>query len=136
MSNKRPILVWMISILCILGGLSQLLSHTVIIGGFVPTDERIQAVVASWTFLDKITPFVLSILLLLAAISLMAMKRIAFELYVAYLVLVTLVTIQQAITTDWIEQFGNAAWSSIAGIAIFSLIAWYVYYLRSGERLK
>jgi hypothetical protein len=129
-------LVWVISILCILGGLSQLLSHTLIIGGLVPLDERVQAVVASWTLLDKITPYVLSILLLLAAISLMTMRRIAFELYVAYLVLVTLATIQQAIATDWIEQFGNAAWSSIAGIAVFSLVAWYVYRLRSAERLR
>lgn len=136
MANKRPKLVWIISIFCILASLMQLLSHTLFISGLAALDERGQAVIASWTLLEKITPYILITILLLASTALIAMKRIAFELYLAYLVLVTLATIQQAITTDWIEQFGMAAWSAVAGIVIFSLIVWYVYRLRSLDKLK
>lgn len=136
MAVKRPIPVWIIAILCILAGLSQLLSHTAIIAGLVPLDQRTQAVVASWSLLDKLAPFLLSILLLSAAIALFRMKRIAFHLYVAYLALVTLATVQQAITTRWVEQFGSAAWSAVAGVALFAAVVWYVHRLRAGGKLE
>lgn len=132
---KRPILVWIIAIFCIVGGLSQLLTHTAMINGVVPLDERAQAVVASWSLLDRITPYILSILLLSAAVALFWMKRIAFHLYIAYLAAVTLASIQQAITTDWVEVFGAAALIAVLQLLLFAWMVWYVYRLRASGKL-
>lgn len=136
MGGKRPILVWLIAIFCIVAGSSQLLSHTAIIAALVPLDERTQAVVASWSLWDKVTPYILSMLLLAAAIALIAMRAIAFHFYATYFAVVSLATIQQAITTKWLEHFGRAAWSAVAGLAIFAFMVWYVYQLRKNGRLQ
>ena len=130
MNQNRPILVWLIALFCVLAGASQLLSHTAVISGTIPLNEKTHAVVASWTLLDMVTPYILSGVLIAAAIALITMRKLAFELYVIYLGLVSAATIQQAITTDWVHQFGMAAWSAVFGFALFSIMTWYVYRLR------
>lgn len=135
-AKKRPVPVWLIAIFGILAALSQLISHTALISGALPLDERMQSHLDSWSLLDKAWPYLLNIVLLAASKSLLAMKKVSLQLYISYLILVTIATVQHAITTKWIETFGKGALSALGGLAIFTIIVVYVYRLRKDGRLS
>ena len=128
--RKRPIAVWIIGILCILTAISQLMSHSTIISGRLEYEAQMQEYVNSWSLLDKVFPYILSILLLASAVSLVAMKRKALHLFGAYFVLVLLATIQHSITTLWLDIYGSiGVFSVLVGIVLTGAIVWYVYRL-------
>ena len=53
---RRPGLVWVVVILCLLAAGSQILNHTLVLMATHPASPELRAYFDSWTILDKVTP--------------------------------------------------------------------------------
>ena len=128
----RPLLVWVISILFSLMAISQLFSHTLLL--LLPPSihlPEVQATIASWSILDRLSPYILDIILLISMILLFRLKKNSTTWFSIYLGLLFLATIQQALTTSWLENFGAIGIiSSLGGLAFFSVALGYMFWLK------
>lgn len=97
-----------------------------------PASPELRVYLDSWTILDKVIPYVLDTLLILAAASLFALRARAVGLFAAYCAALGVGLVQHALTTRWLDVFG---WAGIAaagvGLTLSLLALWYVIRLRS-----
>ena len=129
---RRPGLVWVVVILCLLAAGSQLLNHTLVLIATRPASPELHKYFDSWSILDKATPYVLDALLILAAASLFALRSRAVSLFAAYGAAAAVGSVQHALTTRWLDLFGWAGIAAVgANLTLFLLVLWYVIRLRS-----
>jgi len=90
--RKRPLLLKIISLFLIFAGLSAIYTGTRMVCGPVSENETAQNYIDHSTLLDKVSPFLINPLLIVAAIFLLVGKSIGVRLYLTYLILVTTLT--------------------------------------------
>ena len=136
--KKRPVPVTLLSILVSLMALSQICSQTVIlIYGSSIAEPKLQSIVDSWSLIDYISPFVLAGLLISSMYLFFLLRKSAIIWYSIYLGLVLLATIQQALTTTWLENYGTlGVLSSAGGFLLFLLLLGYMLWLKKREVLR
>lgn len=79
---------------------------------------------------DWISPFVLSFALMISGVQLFRMRRSAVKWYTAYVILVTLASVHQAIMTRWLTEFGIVGVISVVGgLALFLVVLRHVKFL-------
>jgi len=136
-TQSRPILVWVISIIFSLMALSQIISQSLLL--FLSPSlqlPEVQSMVESWSVLDRVSPYVVAILLLVSMVQLFRLQRNSVNWLAIYIGLVFLLSIQQAITTKWIDNFGvKGLISAFGGIVLFLIALGYMLWLRKREVL-
>jgi len=90
--RKRPLLLKIVSLTLIFAGLSAIYTGTRMVCGTVSENETAQNYIDHSTLLDKVSPFLINPLLIVAAIFLLLGKSIGVRLYLTYLILVTTLT--------------------------------------------
>jgi hypothetical protein len=130
--QSRPILVWVIAILFSLMAISQIITHSLLL--FLSPSlqaPQVQATIASWSFLDRISPYVLAIVLLVSMIQLFRLQKTSINWLGAYIGLIVLLSIQQAFTTTWLDNYGlTGVLSALGGIIIFVIALGYMLWLK------
>ncbi len=135
--QSRPILVWVISIVFSLGALSQIISQSLLLF-LSPTLQlpEVQSTIESWSILDRVSPYIVAILLLVSMVQLFRLQRNSVNWLGIYIGLVFLLSIQQAVTTEWIDNFGvKGLVSAFGGIVICLVVFGYMLWLRKREVL-
>jgi len=136
-TQSRPILVWVISIIFSLMALSQIISQSLLL--FLNPSlqlPEVQSTIESWSVLDRLSPYVVAILLLVSMVQLFRLQRNSINWLAIYIGLVFLLSIQQAITTKWLDNFGvTGLISAFGGIVIFLIVLGYMLWLRKREVL-
>ena len=136
-TQSRPILVWVISIIFSLMALSQIISQSLLLF-LSPTLQLpdVQSTIESWSVLDRVSPYVVAILLLVSTVQLFRLQRNSINWLAIYIGLVFLLSIQQALTTKWLDNFGlKGLISAFGGILLFLIVLGYMLWLRKREVL-
>jgi hypothetical protein len=135
---KRPVPVTLLSILVSLMALSQICSQAVIIQ-FRNTvaDPKLQSIVDSWSFFDYISPFILAGLAIISMALFFLLRKSALTWFLIYLGLLLLTTIQQALTTTWLEHYGmQGVLSSAGGFLLLTALLGYMLWLKKRGVLR
>jgi hypothetical protein len=137
-NKKRPVPVTLLSILVSLMALSQICSQTVLLlYGTSAADPLVQSIYDSWSVLDYVSPFILAGILIISMALFFLMRKSAVTWFSIYLGLLLLTTIQQALTTAWLENYGmQGVLSSAGGFFLFLLLLGYMLWLRKREVLR
>lgn len=113
--NKRPALVWVISVFLFLAAAWTLFSFYLVFSGVVPLDAASQAYFASIGFFDWLVTGAIFALNLSAAISLLMLRKIAVNLFIGAFAINILSTVVTAFRTNWTEALGG---SGLFGVLI------------------
>ncbi|MEQ8361063.1 MAG: hypothetical protein RH860_16340 [Cytophagales bacterium] len=98
-NKKKPLLLKIIMVILILGGLSATYTGIRIITGSFAVNETTSNYVNNLSMIEKISPFIINPLLIISAILLLLGKKRGVKLYLAYLVLVTILTLKHLVTS-------------------------------------
>ncbi len=136
-TQSRPILVWVISIIFGLMALSQIISQSLLLF-LSPSFQlpEVQSIIESWSVLDRVSPYIVAMILLVSMVQLFRLQRNSVNWLGVYIGLIFLLSIQQAVTTKWIDNFGlKGLISAFGGIVIFLIVLGYMLWLRKREVL-
>jgi hypothetical protein len=132
--KKKPMLLKIITIILILGGLSATYTGVRVITGSFAVNETTSNYVDNLSMIEKISPFIINPLLIISAILLLLGKRQGVKLYLAYLVLVTILTLKHLVTTSLAGQLET--YKIIATSISFGLTVLVYVYLRKLDKSK
>ena len=137
-NQSRPILVWAISILLGIGAFSQFFLHTLLLlmDPAMQTPE-VQATIASWSVIDWVSPYILSALLMISVVLFFRLRVSSIWWFSGYLALVFFGTVQQAVSTKWLENFGaQGAMSALVQLGLMFGVLGYIIWLKRHDRLR
>lgn len=127
--NKRPTLVWVISIFLFLSAAWTLFSFFLIFSGAVPLDAASQAYFASIGFFDWLVTGAIFALNLSAAIALFMLRKVAVNLFIGAFAINILSTVVTVFRTNWTEALGS---SGLLGVLIgWGIALAIIFYARS-----
>jgi hypothetical protein len=118
--------------------ISQISSQLLMLrfGSSLP-DSRVQTTLASWSLIDQYSPFLLAGLLMVSMILFFTLRTSALIWFSIYLGLVFLFSVQQALTTAWLEVYGlQGILSSLGGLVFLSIVLGYMIHLNKREVLQ
>ena len=97
---------------------------------------KVRATIESWSILDRFSPFILAIILLVSMFQLFRLQGNSTNWLGVYIGLAFLLSVQQAITTKWFDNYGPKSLpSAFGGILIFIVALGYMLWLRKKEVL-
>jgi hypothetical protein len=132
--KKKPLLLKIILFILIFAGLSATYTGFLIISGNVPDTETTNNYVANLSLLEKIAPFIINPLLIISAILLLLGRKQGVKLYLAYLVLATILTLKHLVTTYSAGQLET--YKIIATSVSFGLTVLFYVYLQKLDKSK
>ncbi len=135
--KSRPILVWVISIIFSLMAISQIITQSLLL--FLSPalqSPEVQSILESWSLLDRISPYVLDLVLLVSMVQFFRLQKSSINWLGGYIGLAVLLSIQQALTTAWLDNYGlMGLLSALGGIVIFVIALGYMLWLKKRDVL-
>ena len=139
--NKRPILVWIIFILTIIG----FIQFCFIFGlnnGFIQIDKEYTPDLIEFTLFKNIKMLVINFIFLFSAIMLFRLKAIAFKLYSLYAILAIINLIysfifpNSPIENALVDTSALMFYGKLVSMGITLLLVYYAYSLSKKDILK
>jgi len=129
---KRPKLVWVVFLFYLFSVAYTALSFFLIFSGAISVTAEQAAYFRNLSVFDWATTALTSTLNLVAAVSLFLLRKIAFYLFAASLVLGFLQTLVHAITTNFVAALGGpGAIGVLIGYAISIAVCTYAWRLKT-----
>lgn len=127
----RPILIWVIAILCFLMALSGSCNNAVFLSGVLPLSPIQQEYLDSWTLFDKVAPFVGAIVLFAAGVALLMRRKSAVWLFGVYFLIAVTISLVHAATSSWLTNNGSTGLLATgASWLMFGVCWWYAAHLK------
>ena len=139
--NKRPVLVWIIFILTIIGFI-QFCFVFGINNGFIQINKEYTQGLSEFTLFKNIKMIVMQFIFLFAAIMLFRLKAIAFKLYLLYAILAMINLIYSfifpnpPIENSLIDTKDMMFYGALVSMGITLLLVYYAYSLSKKDILK
>ena len=131
-SAKRPKLVWVVFLFYLFSAAYTALSFFLIFSGAISVTTEQAAYFRNLSMLDWAITALTTTLNLVAAVSLFLLRKIAFYLFAASLVLGFLQTLVHAITTNFVAALGGpGAIGVLIGYAISIAVCTYAWRLKA-----
>ena len=135
--RKRPILVWLITIFCMLPFAVTSFSLYVLFSGVLTLKPEDRAYLEAMSNIDWFVSGLIGILLLLFAISLFFLRKVSFYIFTGYFLITIAETLHSAISKGLLEVHGGpgilgTGFSLLIDIAIMM----YVWNLRKSGILR
>jgi hypothetical protein len=129
---RRPILVWVITIVIGLGAIWGLFSYYVMFSGKFPLNAQAQRMASSYTWSNHVSALVNGVFALVAVVQLFRMRRVAAYLFSILLALNIANTIKLFATKDWAASQPTLYFGSLVTAALCA----YVWVLFTRGRLR
>ena len=96
--QKRPLLVTFIAVIFILNAISGISSITILLSPpITASNPEVFAAVETWSALERISPYILNVLLITSMVLLFFLKKSSLPLFAIYLGLELIIAVQRVL---------------------------------------
>ncbi len=97
---------------------------------------EVRNTIESWSIVDRVLPYVMAALLLISTFLFFRLQKSSTNWFGIYTALQLVLLLRQAITTNWLVNYGlRGAILGFGGLAVFVIALGYMLWLRKEEVL-
>jgi len=130
--NKRPKLVWVVFLFYVLSVGYTALSFFLVFSGAIPVTPEVAAYIINLSAFDWVITALTGLLNVAGAIAIFRLRKVAYYLFTATFVLVTLQTLVHIVTTNFVAAIGGPGLiGALIGYGITLAVCIYAWKLKA-----